>query len=54
MCIKCHLCAENSDRVATLLGVITGLLSASVSDISDLAWEQRDHRKILFLRDVER
>lgn len=42
MYITCHLHAGNSGRGATLLKVITGLLSVLVSDISDLAWEHKE------------
>lgn len=42
MYITCHLHAENSVKGATLLKVITGLLSVLVSDISDLAWKHKE------------
>lgn len=42
MYITCHLHAENSLKGATLLKVITGLLSVLVSDISDLAWKHKE------------
>lgn len=42
MCITRHLHAENSVKGATLLKVITGLLSVLVSDISDLAWKHKE------------